>query len=83
MYTKLKSGAANVQQQQQPTYDGYGAPLQQPQQHDYNAARTRKLYFTGLVVLVQILITWWLSRNLVPPSNRATLTAGLAGTQVL
>lgn len=79
LYTKLKSSAAagagvGQPQQQQPMYDAYGQPMaggaQQQQQHDFNAARTRKLYFTGLLVGLQLLVTWWLTRHLIAPADR-------------
>lgn len=75
LYTKLKSSGASgaaEQQQQQPAYDAYGnlIPAQQQHQHDFTAARTRKLYFTGFVVGLQMLVTWWLTRHLIAPSDR-------------
>lgn len=73
LYTKLKSsGGSGAAEQHQPTYDPYGnmIPAQQQQQHDFNAARTRKLYFTGFVVGLQMLVTWWLTRHLIAPSDR-------------
>lgn len=74
LYMKLKwSGNATATDvtQHQPTYDAYGnvMPGAAPKHQDYNAARTRKLYFTGFLVGLQVLVTWWLTRYLIAPTS--------------
>lgn len=80
LHSKLKSsdaGGGQDQQHQQQAYDAYGQPMAPPSRTDYNLARTRKLYFTGFVVCLQIVITWWLSKHLV--ANRPAAAAAAAG----
>lgn len=80
LYMKLKSPSASSDASADTSFDAHGANVHHPQyqqppaaarqQHDFNAGRTRKLYFTGFLVLVQILVTWWLTRHLIAPSDR-------------
>lgn len=65
-----EKSASNVQ----PSYDAYGVPLQQPQQHDYNVGRKRKLYFLFLVAGLQPILAFWLSMHLIP--TQSVLTVG-------
>lgn len=61
-------------QDAQPTaaaYDAYGG-AQPGQPHDYNAGRTRKKYFMGLVVGLQLFLALWLSMHLITTDTVAT-----------
>lgn len=81
LYMKLKSSSASSAASADTSFDAHGAnvpphaqfqppPAAARQQHDFNAGRTRKLYFTGFLVAVQLLVTWWLTRHLIAPSDR-------------